>query len=525
MPVTPTYPGVYIEEIPSGVRTISLVSPSITAFVGGTKRGVADYPVRIQSFADFQRQFGGLSPIHPMTYSVNHFFQNGGSEALILRVTAADAATATVDANGLPLRLISAGVWGNKVLVRVDHATRIPNDPKMFNLFAYDSESENVEEFRNVSTDPEDKRYVKSVLDAESVLLRIDVEAGGVPENKPGASGDVESGQWFDDANAGARSQASGGTDGAVLGKVTDLDLRGNNQPGRGIDALMKTNVYFSLMCIPPASFDAPNVEVETYAAALALVNEPTNHKRALVLVDAPSSWDSIQQASQGVEVMRGNLGNGLDKAALFFPRLMMNDPLREGRLGEYVPCGAIAGIMARVDLQRGIWKAPAGIEAGLRGVRRLTVEMNDKENGALNPKAVNCLRDFPAYGRVVWGSRTMQGFDEYGSEWKYIPVRRFALYLEENLYRGTQWVVFEPNDEPLWAQIRLNVGTFMQDLFRQGAFQGRSPQEAYFVRCDSTTTTQSDINRGIVNIEVGFAPLKPAEFVILKIQQIQKNP
>ncbi len=150
---------------------------------------------------------------------------------------------------------------------------------------------------------------------------------------------------------------------------------------------------------------------------------------------------------------------------------------------------------------------------------------MTDAENGRLNPKGINCLRNFPAYGNVVWGSRTMAGFDELGSEWKYLAVRRFALFLEESLYRGTQWVVFEPNDEPLWAQIRLNLGTFMQDLFRQGAFQGASPQEAYYVRCDSTTTTQSDINRGIVNIEVGFAPLKPAEFVIIRIKQIQKNP
>jgi len=146
---------------------------------------------------------------------------------------------------------------------------------------------------------------------------------------------------------------------------------------------------------------------------------------------------------------------------------------------------------------------------------------LTDKQNGILNPKAINCIRNFPVYGTVIWGARTLRGNDEVGSEWKYIPVRRITLFIEETLYRSTKWVVFEPNDEPLWAQIRLNVGAFMNDLFRQGAFQGRTPKDAYFVKCDKDTTTQSDINRGIVNILVGFAPLKPAEFVIIQIQQI----
>jgi phage tail sheath protein FI len=146
---------------------------------------------------------------------------------------------------------------------------------------------------------------------------------------------------------------------------------------------------------------------------------------------------------------------------------------------------------------------------------------LTDEENGQLNPLGINCLRAKVPVGPVVWGSRTLQGNDQLASEWKYIPVRRTALFIEESLYRGTQWVVFEPNDEPLWAQIRLNVGAFMHNLFRQGAFQGRTPRDAYFVKCDKETTTQNDINLGIVNIVVGFAPLKPAEFVIIKIQQI----
>jgi phage tail sheath protein FI len=167
------------------------------------------------------------------------------------------------------------------------------------------------------------------------------------------------------------------------------------------------------------------------------------------------------------------------------------------------------------------VWKAPAGIDATLVGVSQLSLNMTDLENGELNPVGINCLRTFAAAGRVVWGSRTLQGDDRLASQWKYIPIRRLALYIEESLFRGTQWVVFEPNDAPLWAQIRLNVGAFMQTLFRQGAFQGTSPQQAYFVKCDSETTTPTDQNNGIVNIVVGFAPLKPAEFVIIQIQQM----
>lgn len=198
-----------------------------------------------------------------------------------------------------------------------------------------------------------------------------------------------------------------------------------------------------------------------------------------------------------------------------------MANQLKNNLLYTFTPCGAIAGVFARTDSQRGVWKAPAGIDAKIFGVSELSYTMTDGENGELNPLGINCLRTFPTIGTVVWGSRTMKGADALASEWKYIPVRRMALFIEESLYRGTKWVVFEPNDEPLWAQIRLNVGAFMHNLFRQGAFQGKTPKEAYLVKCDKETTTQDDINRGIVNILVGFAPLKPAEFVIIKIQQL----
>jgi len=180
-----------------------------------------------------------------------------------------------------------------------------------------------------------------------------------------------------------------------------------------------------------------------------------------------------------------------------------------------------MAGVYARTDTSRGVWKSPAGSEAVLNGVLALDRNVTDAENAALEGLAFNCLRTFSLYEIVAWGTRTLEGSDESTSEWRYVPVRRLALFIEESLYRGTQWVVFEPNDEPVWGKIRLSVDTFMHRLYLQGAFQGTTPSQAYFIKCGPETTTQDDINKGIVNILVGFAPLKPAEFVLIKIQQL----
>ncbi len=266
----------------------------------------------------------------------------------------------------------------------------------------------------------------------------------------------------------------------------------------------------FNLMLLPPDAAPAQPMS-DVYGPASVFCQE----RRAFLLMDPPTAWRTAQQASTGVDALR--IGLVKDYSALFFPRLVVNDNGLQVKVG---PSGAIAGLMARIDSTRGVWKAPAGTEADLRGVTGLEYRLSDQENGVLNPRAVNTIRVFPN-GIVNWGARTMDGDDNFGSEYKYIPIRRLALFMEESLYRGLKWVVFEPNDEPLWAQIRLNVGAFMHDLFRKGAFQGQKPSEAYFVKCDAETTTQNDRDLGIVNIWVGFAPLKPAEFVVLYLQQM----
>jgi len=264
----------------------------------------------------------------------------------------------------------------------------------------------------------------------------------------------------------------------------------------------------FNLMVLPP---DAQPAITSIYPNASIFCQK----RRAFLLMDPPSSWTNAQQAATGVAAL--HVGVVKDYSAVFFPRVTISQAGLNVNIG---PAGAIAGLCARIDGTRGVWKTPAGTEADLRGVVGLEYKLSDSENGITNPRAVNTIRIFPD-GIVNWGGRTNDGDDAFASEYKYISIRRVALYIEESLYRGLKWVVFEPNDEPLWAQIRLNVGAFMHDLFRQGAFQGATPRDAYFVKCDHETTTQSDQNRGIVNIMVGFAPLKPAEFVILYLQQM----
>jgi phage tail sheath protein FI len=267
----------------------------------------------------------------------------------------------------------------------------------------------------------------------------------------------------------------------------------------------------FNLLVLPPEHSAGATPVQNLYANASIFCQQ----RRAFLVMDPPDSWTSPQQATSGVSTLR--IGTVKDYSAVYFPRVTIN----EGGLNVTVgPAGATVGIYARTDANRGVWKAPAGTEADFRGVTGVDLNLTDGESGQINPLGINGIRVMPE-GVLSWGARTNDGADIFASEYKYIPIRRLALYMEESLYRGLKWVVFEPNDTPLWAQIRLNVGSFMHGLFRRGAFQGSTPQEAYFVKCDAETTTQNDRDLGIVNVWVGFAPLKPAEFVVLYIQQI----
>lgn len=305
----------------------------------------------------------------------------------------------------------------------------------------------------------------------------------------------------------GARQVSlSTGSDG-VTPQAAEYDDAYDNLLDKEVD-------LFNLLVLPPDE-DAAAVPVQQLYGSASVYCQK---RRAFLLMDAPTTWTDAQTASTGVAALR--VGLVKDYSAVFFPQITIKNNNLNKDIGA---AGALAGLFARTDSSRGVWKAPAGIEGDLRDVVGVKTRYSDAENGILNPRAINTIRSFPS-GIVNWGARTNFGDDDTPHDYKYIPVRRTALFIEESLYRGLKWVVFEPNDEPLWAQIRLNVGAFMHNLFRQGAFQGTKKSDAYFVKCDSETTTQNDINLGIVNIWVGFAPLKPAEFVVLYLQQIAGN-
>jgi hypothetical protein len=534
MPIQLTYPGVYIEEIPSGVRTIVGVATSITAFVGRTYKGPIDEAMTINSFADFERNFGGLQldeniKRFSLCYAIRDFFNNGGNKALIARVykpspTTTSNGKARLSVNILNLEAASPGAWGNYLVASIDlngltdsiaansiAARYNTTKDKLFNLSITENDRYNrpvrKESFLNVSIDEKSgPQYIPNLLSNQSQLVRIPKKADGtldIPTDTP---------------QVGTSTKPSQGSDG---GRLTDKDDWGVKSTKTGLYLLDKVDL-FNLLCIPPDDPDG-----DTLNAVLQDAEEYCFKRRAVLIVDSPVGWESIPETAASEIVNKDQLtslnltGDHGSYAAIYFPRIIEPDPLMGNQLNTFAPCGAIAGIMARTDAERGVWKAPAGLNASISGITGLAVKLNDDENGMLNPLGINCLRDFKINGKVVWGARTMRGADQLSDEWKYIPIRRLALFIEESLFRGTQWVVFEPNDEPLWAQIRLNVGAFMQNLFRQGAFQGSTPTEAYFVKCDKTTNPQNEIDLGILNIVVGFAPLKPAEFVVIKIQQM----
>ena len=541
MPVAVSYPGVYVEEVPSGVHTIAGVATSIAAFIGRAVMGPVGQPVAINSFADFERSFGGLDVDCPMSYAVSGFYQNGGSKAVIIRLYKQDGdktTKATIRIPGkdqtkpLVLEARTDGAWGNMLRARVDYQVSDEVAQKygltkddLFNFTVRNMPNGPQESFLNV-TIMESPRRLDSLLATESALVEVpDVANMGFP----GAHTDPDPGKsvWDDTADPAKATSTKvvlGGADEAADSvTLTDkADFTGSENGKTGMYALQKVDL-FNLLCIPPDTRhgDTPK---EVYQEALAFCVK----RRAMLIVDAPIGWKDANDITANNNKKLADLGindKNARNAALYFPRVTAADPLRGSQLYTFVACGMVAGVIARTDARHGVWKAPAGIDAALSGIVGLAASLTDAQNGMLNSLGINCLRSFPQTGPVVWGARTLRGTDLLADEYKYVPVRRLALFIEESLYRGTRWVVFEPNDEPLWSQVRLNVGAFMHNLFRQGAFQGQTPDKAYVVKCDKDTTTQNDINLGIVNIVAGFAPLKPDEFVVINIQQSADDP
>jgi hypothetical protein len=279
----------------------------------------------------------------------------------------------------------------------------------------------------------------------------------------------------------------------------------------------LETEDGFDLLCVPDATRPRmPNgsvseFKIEKMIELWRVATDLCRRKRALALIDAPVE----ALATPDLKVFAGALPRESGAfAAAYAPWIEIDDPLQEGERRKCAPAGTIAGLFARFDKVHGVWKAPAGVEASLRSVKNLTRRFTDDDQNILNPLGINLLREFPRHGLVAWGGRTLALSDE----WKYVPVRRVGNLIERSLQQGLQWPAFEPNAAPLWLGVRQSTENFLHTLFKRGAFPANRPQDAYFVKCDASTMTQADIDQGNCLVEIGFAPIKPAEFVILRI-------
>lgn len=649
MSFIPSFPGVYLREIPSGSRSIVGTSTSIAAFVGGFTRGPIDTPVRMFSMADFEANFGGVDGNSPASFALSQFFVNGGGTAYAVRANnGAAAASVTMRGQTGSTAMLRAtagsvigttltpnpGTWGNALRLDVDYRTADPTSTAQFNLVVsevriQDGIAQGVrnEVFRNL-TMAAGLDNAMAVVNAGSSLIMLD--QGGV--NRPAATGshsgdlssvtlstvnvaagkiDVNLGtvtrtidvpavvapaslaavatvledairsafpadRLFAQATVtvefnGTRLRVAPGRNSpdyrpttiisiadvgsgtfastflldnssalrnveqylAVAAPVGRIHASTLGTPGGALSApaltgnrAARTGMYaldhidsFNMLAIPDAAELTGSGPISTMASALAYVVE----RRAMLFIDPPPGTDTLDEASAWLDSIAA-AGLRSPNSVAYYPRLRVPDPTNDGRLREVAPSGTMAGVWARTDGESGVWQAPAGTTASLRGVPELTQRLSDPQNGVLNPAGLNALRSFDIPGNIAWGARTLMGADLLASDWKYVPVRRTALFIESSLFDGLQWAVFKPNADPLWLEIRGAVTAFMQGLFRQGAFKGTSPRDAYIVRCGPDTTTQADINAGIVNVFVGFAPLQPAEFVVVSLQlQLQQ--
>jgi phage tail sheath protein FI len=537
------------------------VATSNAAFVDFFQQGPVGTAVKVTSWADFERRYGGLDERSEASYGIMQFFLNGGGVVFVVRAESG-AISATADLptqkygygygtgyaytygsgyygsgwgvsggpgvqQSLVVTAASPGLWGNQLRVGVDYNVK-RNDPSLFNLVVQQVQVVNnktqvlqTEIYRNLSLDSTNlSGYAPQVVNQASTLVTIsDQMLGGVPDqtgpdviNKPTDSSFVT---------------LTGGWDGTSPqdGWTQDI-LLGDQAKQTGIYALEAIAPdIFNILCIPAtALLDANNL-----AAIIPPIQAYCTSKRAMYILDLPASFDETPdydaQLSAIEKFTNGTIANVRDSGtAVYFPRLIIPDPLNQSRPRGVGASGTLAGIWAATDARRGadggVWKAPAGTQARLAGAT-LACNLTDPDNGTLNQLGVNVLRSFPAYGNLSWGARTLMGADVEASEWKYISIRRTAYYIEESLFEGLKWVVFEPNDEVLWRQIRQNVTAFLQDMYLNFAFPGQTPEQSYFVKCDADTNPQSQIDLGIVTIVVGFAPLIPAEFVIIQIEQM----
>ncbi len=455
---------------------IQATDTAVTAFVGRTPAGPLDVPTFCYGINDYLRTFGPLDDRFPMGQAVTDFFSNGGSGAFILRLFddgGKGAGTARIVVGNLPLKAISPGAWGNGITAGIAANPLVPGG-----FFLTVTGNGRVEKYRISFSG---SYTIDKVLADSSQLVHWD----GDP---PAA-----------DAQAVAADPAplTGGSGGLALSTAGYL----GDGKSSGINAL--GSATFNLLCVP-ADQPGGDTDATVYQAAHALCIQ----HRAVLIADAPAAWKTAADADLSATGLAG-----ASNAAIYFPRLLVSDPLG-GPDKAVVACGAIAGIYARNDAKRGVWTAPAGLTATLNGVTGLSETLTDAQASAINLLNVNALRRFNGSAPVVFGARTLSSWPEY----RYVNVLRMSQFIENSVRAGLGWMPSAADDTTTWNQVRNLVTDFLMRLYQKGAFQGAKADTAFFVRCDATTTTADDLHHGKLNLLIGFAPLKPAEFVYVRI-------
>jgi phage tail sheath protein FI len=508
------HPGVYIEEIERGPRPIEGVATSTAAFLGETERGPTR-PRMVTSYNEYARWFGGTFGADKyMPYAVNGFFDNGGRRAYICRIVSpmSDtevAKTASHDFDRLHVEATGPGRWGNHIWVQIEgSATTVSdlgNPPKPipagirlriaywgnvaddftpFNPFENELKPRPTiveDNFNDLSFDEASPDYLPKRVNGSSQLIYVTVGTGNAPAPSTGAA--------LADGDQGA-------------GPLTSADFQGKpleaGKP-KGLDALELDDFRDVALVYAPGITDK--------TLLIPIITHCELQKFRFAVVDCDPSESDLSKIDPRTNIQESQY------AAFYYPWIKISDP-QNGALREVPPGGHMLGIYARTDSERGVFKAPAN--EVVRGALDVKFDVNERIQDNLNPKGVNAIRKFPGRGILLWGARTMSA----NTLWKYVSVRRLFIFLEHSIYDGTQWVVFEPNDERLWARVKDTIRLFLRTQWREGAMMGKTEQEAFFITCDRTTMTQDDILNGRLICEIGIAPVRPAEFVIFRIFQ-----
>ena len=516
------HPGVYIEEIERGPRPIEGVPTSTAALLGETERG-STTPRMVTSYKEYQRWFGNVfGDTKFLPYAANGFFENGGKRAYICRIVGNNAKPASADFGDFVVRAAGPGLWGKRVKVKIKESSTKKADgtPVGFRIqLAYWGRDPVPawDPFTDLTTLPRPS-LVEDFDDLDTDETSPDFYGKRVPFI------DLEKGE----SNQGAESSAlgilvrKGGVASTALPKLSDTPVLldgGSDDPiqsddfvgGVDVDAGRSVPQGLAALELDPyrdvALVYAPNVDKAT---TLAIISHCENMRFRFAVIASPKGKSSVD------ELDPRNTQKGLtdtEYAAFYYPWIFISDP-RSGARKLVPPGGYVLGVYARSDTERGVFKAPAN--EVVRGALGVEFDINDGLQDNLNPKGVNVIRSFPSRGIRVWGARTITS----NALWKYVSVRRLFIFLEHSIYDGTQWVVFEPNDDALWARVKDTIRLFLRTQWRSGALLGRTEEEAFFITCDRRVMSQDDILNGRLVCEIGIAPVRPAEFVIFRIFQ-----